>query len=88
MKMSFTNDVPDPVRPSDKGKWKRVCVELLESNFRAVKVETDSHEEANRVRLAVRQAAKRGGFNVRPTQRGNVVYLVNDKWQCGTAEER
>ena len=75
--MSYTNDVPDMMSPRTKGKWKKVCLELIESEYRAVRIETDSHEEANRVRLAAFNAAKRAGLDVKPTQRGNIVYLVN-----------
>lgn len=87
MKMSYTNDVPDFQRGGGKGKWPAVCRELLESDFRAVKIEMDSHEEANRARLALHQTAKRNGFNVKPTQRGNVVYLVNLDWGRESAQK-
>lgn len=77
MKLSYTNDVPDMQSRRTSGKWRQVCVELIESGYKAVRVETDSHEEANRVRLAALRAAKRAELDVRPTQRGNIVYIVN-----------
>lgn len=87
MKMSFTNDVPDLQRGGGKGKWPAVCRELLRSEFRAVKIETDSHEEANRARIALIRASKRNGYNVKPTQRGNDVYLINLSWNQESAQK-
>ena len=77
MQISYTNDIPRDASSKRTGKWKSIMEDLMQSDFRAVRIENEDWKSAQHVRTAAIRAVKMHGFDdIQVCARGTEVYLI------------